>query len=197
MNTPHDPSQTAPAASPASDPSMEDILASIRRILSEDEIAPEPAAEPVKATVTDDVLVLDPSMMIEADQPAPVVVAEPPAPAQVLEPAPAMVAVLEPDSVPAPAPELVREPAPEHAPDLGALIAPDAAIAAAASLDGLRRAVSSDRGLAVSSLGVTIEDIVRQEIRLMLKTWLDVHLPPLVERLVQAEVERVAGRAAP
>ena len=31
----------------------------------------------------------------------------------------------------------------------------------------------------------------------MLKAWLDQHLPPLVERLVRAEIERVVGRATP
>ena len=43
--------------------------------------------------------------------------------------------------------------------------------------------------------GPTIEDLVREEIRPLLKEWLDAHLPPLVERLVRAEIERVVGRA--
>jgi len=30
----------------------------------------------------------------------------------------------------------------------------------------------------------------------MLKLWLDTHLPPLVERLVRAEIERVVNRMA-
>jgi cell pole-organizing protein PopZ len=30
-----------------------------------------------------------------------------------------------------------------------------------------------------------------------LKEWLDNHLPPLVERLVRAEIERVVNRALP
>ncbi len=45
--------------------------------------------------------------------------------------------------------------------------------------------------------GPTIEDIVRQELRLLLKQWLDSNLPPLVERLVRVEIERVVGRAVP
>jgi cell pole-organizing protein PopZ len=44
--------------------------------------------------------------------------------------------------------------------------------------------------------GPTIEDLVRESIRPMLKNWLDVHLPPLVERVVRAEIERISGRAA-
>ena len=38
----------------------------------------------------------------------------------------------------------------------------------------------------------TLEDIVREALRPMLKSWLDENLPRVVERMVQAEVERVA-----
>ena len=38
----------------------------------------------------------------------------------------------------------------------------------------------------------TLEDLVREMLRPMLKTWLDDNLPGLVERLVRAEIERVA-----
>ncbi|MCB5176746.1 PopZ family protein [Microvirga lenta] len=37
----------------------------------------------------------------------------------------------------------------------------------------------------------TLEDLAKEMLRPMLKTWLDDNLPPLVERLVQAEIERV------
>lgn len=37
----------------------------------------------------------------------------------------------------------------------------------------------------------TLEDIVKEMLRPMLKAWLDDNLPALVERLVQAEIERV------
>jgi uncharacterized protein len=40
--------------------------------------------------------------------------------------------------------------------------------------------------------GPTLEDLVRQMLRPMLKTWLDDNLPGLVERLVRAEIERVS-----
>ena len=42
-----------------------------------------------------------------------------------------------------------------------------------------------------------MEDIVRAELRPMLKEWLDTNLPAMVERLVRAEIERVVGRAVP
>ena len=57
-----------PAATPdGADPSMEDILASIRRILNEEE-APAEAAGPSRRPADDDVLVLDESMMVSADE---------------------------------------------------------------------------------------------------------------------------------
>jgi uncharacterized protein len=40
--------------------------------------------------------------------------------------------------------------------------------------------------------GRTLEDLVRELLRPMLKTWLDDNLPSLVERLVRAEIERVS-----
>jgi cell pole-organizing protein PopZ len=36
--------------------------------------------------------------------------------------------------------------------------------------------------------------MVRAELRPLLKAWLDTNLPPLVERLVRTEIERVVGR---
>ena len=37
----------------------------------------------------------------------------------------------------------------------------------------------------------TLEDVVRETLRPMLKSWLDENLPRVVERMVQAEVERI------
>jgi cell pole-organizing protein PopZ len=38
----------------------------------------------------------------------------------------------------------------------------------------------------------TLEDLVQDMLRPMLKGWLDEQLPALVERLVRAEIERVS-----
>jgi uncharacterized protein len=38
----------------------------------------------------------------------------------------------------------------------------------------------------------TLEDVVRETLSPMLKSWLDENLPSLVERMVQAEIARVA-----
>jgi uncharacterized protein len=37
----------------------------------------------------------------------------------------------------------------------------------------------------------TLEDVVRETLRSMLKSWLDENLPGVVERIVQVEIERV------
>ena len=155
---------------------MEDILASIRRILSEDEAehaASSPAAKPT-SPADDGVLSLDPSMIVE-------------------EPAPKQRAPAEkPTEHAAANPPTPVEPAPKG----GGLVAPEAAAAAASSVGTLLRTLIAEREqVAVHRAGPTIEDVVREEIRPLLKEWLDTNLPPLVERLVRAEIERVVGRA--
>lgn len=193
---------THPTPDSAGDPSMEDILASIRRILNEDE-APKPAPEPGelpderKDVPNNGVLVLDSSMMVPEPQRN-----IPPPP----KPAPERPATLEKPVLPDPEPPAPRVPlpaqpptvvSPNRSPPSQSLVAPEAAAAAGASVDSLMRTLASERSTAVQRGGPTIEDLVRVEIRPLLKEWLDLHLPPLVERLVRAEIERVVGRIAP
>ncbi len=195
------------------DPSMEDILASIRRILSEDEppaaespanagpdtdrpekerpekARPEQArpeqARPEKARPEKDdkdrdsgVLVLDPSMMVEE-----------PTPNAPLEHAMTPQAQTEPARTPEPTPQTVNSDV--HG---GGLVAPEAAAAAASSVGTLVRTLT-ERSAQLHQGGPTLEDLVRDELRPILKQWLDANLPPLVERLVRIEIERVVGRA--
>lgn len=92
---------------------------------------------------------------------------------------------------------LVRpQPAATDAPQMPGtpLIAPAAAAAATHSVETLMRTLLTEQSMRMSNQGPTIEDIVRDEIRPLLKNWLDEHLPPLVERLVRLEIERVVGR---
>jgi cell pole-organizing protein PopZ len=161
---------------PAGDPSMEDILASIRRILAEEEAVPTPAA--LTPPPVDPVLQLDASMLVQ--EPAV------PTPASASEPATAL---------PEPPPHVPAHAAP--LPDGPRLVAPEAAAAAARSVGSLVRTLVAERSTQVYSGGPTIEDVVRSELRPLLKQWLDANLPPLVERLVRAELERVVGRAVP
>ncbi|MDB5375343.1 MAG: hypothetical protein JWP04_3985 [Belnapia sp.] len=167
------------AAPPGGDPSMEDILASIRRILNEDEPGAAAATEP--PAETSDALALTEEMLVpdEAAGPSP---AGPPPPQAVPDASPPV--------VPAP-PLALQSPAAE---DLDALLAPAASAAASASIGNLFRAVAQDRGAGVYRGGPSIEDVVREEMRPLLKEWLDRYLPEMVERLVRAEIDRVTGR---
>lgn len=170
---------------------MEDILASIRKILNEDEAtpAPPPAQAPAPAAEEPEALILTPEMMIAPPPVAPPPPAPEPLPEPVVMP---MVAVVPPQpDPPPPEPPAMQEPA---APQAEGLIAPAAAAAAAAALGQLSRAVAQDRTAAVSRSGLSIEDVVREELRPLLKDWLDSHLPGIVERLVRAEIERVMAR---
>jgi hypothetical protein len=81
------------------------------------------------------------------------------------------------------------------APEEEALVAPAVAAAAASSIGSLVRRLSERNSMPVYRGGPTLEDVVREELRPLLKSWLDENLPPLVERLVHAEIERVLGRA--
>ncbi len=178
-------SQSPPPGGNQADPSMEDILASIRRILSEDEAdhavaAAAPAPKP-PPPADDGVLSLDASMIV--DEPPHAAAPPPPKPEPVQEkPVERPAAKLPVPAEPLPKPE--------------ALVAPEAAAAAASSVSTLVRTLIAGREqVAVHRGGPTIEDLVREEIRPLLKEWLDANLPPLAERLVRTEIERVVGRA--
>ncbi|MFC4170274.1 DUF2497 domain-containing protein [Teichococcus aestuarii] len=91
-----------------------------------------------------------------------------------------------------PEPAAGRASAPHAAELEEGLLGPVAAAAAAAALGQLARAVTEDRQAPVTRQGgASIEDVVREELRPLLKAWLEQHLPPMVERLVKAEIGRV------
>ncbi len=184
----------APAGTPG-DPQMDDILASIRRILNEDEAAgatpglpPPPAASPPGAATASAPLGPEPLQLTEA-----MLVQPPPSPASFAPEPPAMASPPPPPPGPPPGPPLAAPSAGPAEP----LVAPAVVAATTAAVGQLLRTVAQERAAQVSRSGPTIEDVVREEIRPILKDWLDAHLPPLVERLVRAEIERVVGRALP
>jgi uncharacterized protein len=166
----------------SADPSMEDILASIRRILNDDgsPMAVPPAETAMAEEEDDGVLVLDASMMVAPEPSSP--------PPEMPPPAMPPVEMLAPE-VPA-----LEVPAPPPAPP-GALLAGETEMAAAASVSQLVRSLNTERLMPVYRGGPTLEDMVLESMRPMLKAWLDQNLPPMVERLVRAEIERVAARA--
>ena len=145
---------------------------------------------------------------------------EVPIPAAAAEPAPAEpVAAIEPEPEPAPAPEPVAQapsapggvdmgvavpaaaPVVEAAPsplanyDLGALVSDEAAAQASTAFVGFAEQLQQTRGVALGSSARTLEELVKDLLRPMLKEWLDENLPPLVQRLVEREIGKLAGRA--
>jgi uncharacterized protein len=80
---------------------------------------------------------------------------------------------------------------PRHAAsDQPGMLSSDASVATASAFNRL-----ADTIVAQATAGNrSIEDITREVLRPMLKSWLDEHLPRVVERLVREEIERVARR---
>lgn len=154
------------------EPTMEEILASIRRIISEDD-TPPPApvvAPPVKA-MQDTFELTQPVEESEDD-----LVAFDMAP----EPAPPVRKAPEP--IPAPAPARPAAMVPELD-----LVGPAAAQQAASAFARLTGAMAI-----TSTPGQTVEGLVRELLRPMLKDWLDSNLPSIVESAVEAEVKRLS-----
>ena len=198
------------------DPGMDDILASIRQILTEEdntkegqdkpandvlvlnasmmvpERAPErgPAAEPPPRPAANDVILLDSSMMTPA--------AAPSAPTPPHEPKLDSRPMNETEhDAPASAPAPLARSSAEPNSGQNSLIAPQAVAAAASSVGELMRTLASERTVPLGRANVTIEDLVREQLRPMLKEWLDANLPGVVDRLVRVEIERLVSRMAP
>ena len=182
----------------ANEPSMEEILASIRRIISDDEVKPAeagveaaPIAEepPPPPPIEDDVL----------DLGAEAALVPPPEP-EAVPPADGDVNFLEPPPPPEPEPVAIvpppPPPAPEPAPSFAAAPPPPAFDMAQLLSDQTSSAVTSAFGqlahTVLTNNARTLEDLVKDMLKPMLKTWLDDNLPTMVERLVRAEIERVA-----
>ncbi|HTW72589.1 MAG TPA: DUF2497 domain-containing protein, partial [Acetobacteraceae bacterium] len=153
------------------------------------EPAAPPGAEPATQSAplpdkSDDVLVLDSSMLVPEEEPA--------------EPAAAALPVPEPAVAPMPMPMPVPAVSAVAVLPLPAgLLAPETEAAATSSVGTLVRTLATERTTQVHRGGPTIEDLVREELRPLLKQWLDANLPDLVERLVRSEIERVVHRATP
>lgn len=193
---------------------MEEILASIRRIIADDSTQAAPAAKPASAPAA-------------PSAPAPAVRAAPPRDSvpgramsqadidavlasganpdeddeEVLElsaPAEVKGTAQRPEFEPVPAGDVMFreefEPIePPHAPAVSlpqkiateTLLSPSTSAAVSAAFGSLATTILSDNAR-------TLEDIVKEMMKPMLKAWLDENLPGLVERIVRAEIERVA-----
>jgi cell pole-organizing protein PopZ len=192
------------------EPSMEEILASIRRIISEEgdgeEAASKPAPRPAPAPPP------PAEEVVVQDRAAPALPPEDDSDEEVLELTDmvdddgTLVDLARPqdqeedpiDAVLGDEPLLPPEP--RHAADPDeeeAILSDHAAAAAAGSLAALTTAAGrriADQLGAPDIGGVTVEELVRQLLRPMLRDWLDEHLPPMVERMVRREIERLAAQ---
>jgi len=84
---------------------------------------------------------------------------------------------------------VVDKPPPVMSDEPRRLMSDDTANRASDSLQGLQARVP--RNLLLGNSDLTIEDLVRAELRPILKAWLDQYLPDLVERMVQREIRRI------
>lgn len=236
------------ASAKTTDPTMEEILASIRRIIADDdEKAPDIDADPGAAEAGPSAAVHDAPDEEERDEvldladfhesrgtgaghgidlpdlsfaPAPQPVPErapEPVPSGVVaapepeRPAPPrLAAMVQPAADPviraveeAPPPPAGRAPAGQAAPPPyeparrpaappPAPPPPSDAIISQEATASVGQAFSLLSHTIMSQNATTLEDIVREMLKPMLKSWLDDNLPPLVERLVAAEIQRVA-----
>lgn len=134
------------------EPSMEDILSSIRRVIARDD-APGAMRE-ARAATGDDILDLN-------DEEAETAVFE-------------------------------------TAPTVEELVSTASADAARQSLEALTAAIAPAVTAAVVHTapvqGRSMEDVVLEALRPMLKTWLDTNLPAMVEAMVAKEISRITGR---
>ena len=160
----------------AQDPSMEEILASIRRILAEEQDGSRFLEE------LDDELLLDGSMRVSIADDPPVSTVELPTEA----PAPFV-------SMTYQAPlDLGEDPKMEdqiQRPE--GLIDEQVTSQIVNSVGSLLRSISADRSVGIGRQGITLEDMVREELKPLLKAWLDTHLSGLVERVVRTEINRL------
>jgi cell pole-organizing protein PopZ len=238
-------------AAKAQEPSMEEILASIRRIIADDDVS-KPAKAPEQASAATTAAAAPgrpsptpaaPSKPAAAAAPSPSKPAPPPAAAaNSQDEIDAMLAELDappkaagksgpsPSSMPAPTPtpmptasstpslpaadvlDLTESmtssvaPPPKSAPSFQTIDGtsdvvfttkapepmPERALISNETIAAVDSAFNSLAHTVIGQNARTLEDLVREMLRPMLKSWLDDNLPGLVERIVRAEIERVS-----
>ena len=195
------------------EPSMEEILASIRRIISDDNEQGEtnemqPAVEEVVAEGGSVKALEEPLPVEESPAPTPEVdddededddddddevldltdmdAADP----EPLFEEQAYQAPVTPS--PAPTPEPVQLPTPAPIEEKESLVSTPQAVETMDEFSRLGSKLYEDvQELPIGNGAVTLEGLVRELVRPMLKEWLDQHLPITVERLVREEIERL------
>ena len=216
----------------AQEPSMEEILASIRRIISDDDAkapakpsaapanpprpaalpprnaSPPPPAPPPQPDLSQRMNQSDIDSMLAGDIVPP---GNDAAPEDILDLTESMAAPPpaashfqtidgQPDVVFADAP-VASEPAPravdEARRQFSQAVTPDRSLISNTTSQAVDSAFNSLAQTVLVQNARTLEDLVREMLRPMLKAWLDDNLPGMVERIVRAEIERVSrGRVS-
>lgn len=206
---------------------MEEILASIRKIISDEDVRPEPAKPPApKAVPTPAPPVSEPPAsepqgqddidallagFDEAEAAASRTAEDAAGRPDILELTEAMAApaVFSPDDIAFPEPTAAKPAEATPPPEEPAMFvaqnvraAPPAPAPAPATAEDRLLSSATDTAISaafgklthtiLSQNARTLDDLVQDMLRPMLKSWLDDNLPPLVERLVRAEIERVS-----
>lgn len=191
---------------------MEEILASIRRIISEDDAPAETAAAPATPepepnpfateAVTDTPSVQEPEVV------EPEAVEPDAGDDDILEltdtyeaPAVESIGDLDVSTPELEAPAWNPTPEPEPAKSYDSLVGESAAASAASAFAGLHASLKKPEPAPAPSndlnfiSGSTVEGMVAEMLKPLLKNWLDTNLPGIVEAAVKAEVERIARTA--
>ncbi|WP_404370340.1 DUF2497 domain-containing protein [Sphingomonas sp. MMS24-J45] len=157
----------------SAEPSMEDILSSIKRIIAEEnDSGPGRVKRPARPLPSrSDPAPFGHEEILELSEPAPEPEPEPAAP-----PVQAAVAAAAPQT-PQPAP-------------VESILSERTAEATRGPLDALSRMIVKP-DIAGSD---TLEGMVREMLRPMLRDWLDAHLPAMVEAMVAREIERITSK---
>ena len=150
----------------STEPTMEDILSSIKKIISEDtsktlsvprprRVAPRDDAQKETVSETEAAATVDDEDILELT-------------------------------------ETSRESIPEIAsPAPFALVSPNAEVASRSALEALSALIVKPEVNGTD----TLEGLVREMLRPMLKEWLDANLPQVVEGLVSKEIARISGKS--
>ena len=150
----------------STEPTMEDILSSIKKIISEDTSKTLSAPRPRRAAPRDDAQ----KESVSETEAAATVDDE-----DILE-----------------LTETSRESIPEIAsPAPFALVSPNAEVASRSALEALSALIVKPEVNGTD----TLEGLVREMLRPMLKEWLDANLPQVVEGLVSKEIARISGKS--
>ena len=175
----------------AQEPSMEEILASIRRIISDDDVSKptsKPAPVPTAATARvdarnrqNDIDAMPGGFDAAGDQQL-----DDPADAQVTADVIALAEAMQAKASAFNGTDNSTDAVPDGTPgSQHPLLSPRTTAAVDTAFNSLTHTVLMQNPR-------TLEDLVREMLKPMLKAWLDDNLPNIVERLVRAEIERVS-----